>query len=45
MGKISNESPVGKALIGASVGDIVTVSTPAGEFQYKVLEIRKTSQG
>ena len=45
MGKISNESPGGKALLGASVGDIVTVSTPAGEFQYKVLEIRKTSQG
>lgn len=44
-GKISNESPVGKALIGAVVGDIVTVSTPAGEFKYEVLEIRKTSQG
>ena len=44
-GKISNESPVGKALIGAVVGETVTVSTPAGEFQYEVLEIRKTSQG
>ena len=38
-GKISNESPVGKALMGAVVGDIVTVHTPAGESQYKVLEI------
>ena len=38
-GKISNESPVGKALIGAHVGDIVTVHSPAGESQYKVLEI------
>ena len=44
-GKISNESPVGKALMGAAVGDTVTVSTPAGEFKYAVLEIRKTSQG
>ena len=45
MGKISNESPVGKALIGSAVGDVVTVATPDGEFQYEVLEIRKTSQG
>ena len=45
MGKISNESPGGKALIGAVVGDVVNVMTPAGEFQYEVLEIRKTNQG
>ena len=38
-GKISNESPVGKALIGAHVGETVTVHTPAGESAYKVLEI------
>ena len=38
-GKISNESPVGKALIGDHVGDVVTVHSPAGESQYKVLEI------
>ena len=38
-GKISNESPVGKALIGAHVGDVVTVHSPAGESQYRVLEI------
>ena len=44
LNKISNESPVGKALIGAAVGDTVSVSTPAGEFKYEVLEIRKTSQ-
>ena len=43
--KISNESPVGKSLIGAAVGDEVAVMTPAGEFKYKVLEIRKTNQG
>ena len=39
-GKISNESPVGKALIGKSVGDVITVQTHAGEFGYKVLEIK-----
>ena len=38
-GKISNESPVGRALLGAVVGDTETVHTPAGESNYKVLEI------
>ena len=42
-GKISNESPVGKALMGTKVGDVITVETPAGSFQYKVLEIQKSS--
>ena len=43
--KISNESPVGKSLIGKAVGEEAVVMTPAGEFKYKVLEIRKTNQG
>ena len=38
-GKISNESPVGRALMGAVVGDTVTVHTPAGESVFRVLEI------
>ena len=42
-GKISNESPVGKALIGKQVGDVITVETPAGSFQYKVLEIQRSN--
>ena len=42
-GKISNESPVGKALIGAKIGDVISVETPAGVFQYKVLEIQKSN--
>ena len=42
-GKISNESPVGKALIGAKVGDTITVETPAGTFNYKVLEIQRSN--
>jgi len=40
-GKISNESPVGKALIGASVGDVVTIEVPAGEMKYKVIDIQR----
>ena len=42
-GKISNESPVGKAIIGAKVGDTVTVETPSGELQYKILEIQRSN--
>lgn len=42
-GKISNESPVGKALIGKKQGDIITVETPAGSLQYKVLEIQRSN--
>ena len=40
-GKISNESPVGRALIGSQVGDTVVAETEAGQFEYKVLEIIK----
>ena len=42
-GKISNESPVGQALLGKKVGDVVEVETQAGTIQYKVLEIQKVS--
>ena len=41
-GKISNESPVGMALIGKQVGDVVDVETQAGLMQYKVLEISRS---
>jgi transcription elongation factor GreA len=41
--KISNESPVGQALLGKSVGDVVDVETQAGTIQYKVLEIQRVS--
>ena len=43
-GKISNESPVGKALIGAKVGDTVKVETAAGIFKYKVLSVEKSEE-
>lgn len=38
-GKISNESPIGRALIGHSAGDIVNVNSPSGIVRYEVLEI------
>ena len=42
-GKISNESPVGKALLGKKVGDTVTVETQAGELEYKILSIHRAN--
>ncbi len=42
-GKISNESPVGKALIGSKIGDVVEVETQAGMLRYKVLEIQRSN--
>ena len=38
-GRISNESPLGNALIGHSAGDIIDVDSPSGIIKYKVLEI------
>ena len=37
--KISNESPVGVALIGAKAGDVVTAEAPNGSFQFEIVEI------
>jgi len=37
--KISHVSPIGKALMDRQVGDLVTISTPGGEFILKILEI------
>jgi len=38
-GKISNESPLGKALMGCKVGQLVTIKAPAGEMRFKVVQI------
>lgn len=38
---VSNESPIGAALIGVRVGDVVTVDTPGGEIKLKILEITR----
>lgn len=40
-GKISNESPVGKSLLGRGVGDVVDVQVPDGVAKFKILEIRR----
>ena len=42
-GKISNEAPLGKALLGAKVGQKVSVDCPAGVIKYKVLEIQRAN--
>ena len=39
--KISNESPIGKALLGAKKGATVDVEAPEGVVQYKILSIKK----
>ncbi|GIO69419.1 transcription elongation factor GreA [Paenibacillus sp. FSL M7-1455] len=41
--KISYESPLGKELIGKSVGDVISVTAPMGVIQYEVLDIRAKS--
>ena len=38
-GKISNESPLGLALLDKKVGDTANITTPKGEIVYKIVEI------
>ncbi len=40
-GKISIQSPVGKALLGLSVGDVAVAKVPAGDVRFKILEISR----
>lgn len=42
--KISNESPIGKNLIGHKIGDQVEVEVPSGKMNYEVLSIEKTNK-
>lgn len=39
-GRISDESPVGLALLGKKAGDSVTITTAAGEFTYKIVDVK-----
>ena len=41
-GYISNESPIGQAMLGKKKGDIVEVDSPAGVVQYKIMEIERS---
>jgi transcription elongation factor GreA len=43
--KISNESPIGKAVVGAKPGQTVTATAPSGEIQLKVISIRANRRG
>lgn len=38
-GRISNESPIGRVLMGGRVGDVVTAATPGGDIKLKILKI------
>ena len=38
--KISNESPVGSAILGKKVHDVVVANTPAGELSYEIMEVK-----
>lgn len=40
--KISNESPIGQALIGKKTGDVVTVAAPVGNYKVTILSVEKT---
>jgi transcription elongation factor GreA len=41
LSKISNESPVGSALMGHKAGDVVEVEVPGGKIQYQIIDIHK----
>lgn len=43
-GKMSDESPIGKAIMGHAPDDVVNVETPSGELKFKILEIRKDTE-
>ncbi len=38
-GKISNESPIGLALMGKKIGEIATITTPKGDIKYEVVKV------
>ena len=40
--KISDQSPIGKAIMGTKAGDIITVEIPNGSIKLKILDVRKT---
>ena len=39
-GKISDQSPLGRALMGKKKGDVITISAPAGSFSYKIMSVQ-----
>ena len=39
VGRISDESPIGKAMMGRKTGETISVEAPGGSFQYKILDV------
>lgn len=42
-GKVSNDSPIGQALIGKNKGDKVSIDSPAGSYQVEIISVTKTT--
>lgn len=42
LGRISDRSPIGAAMIGAEVGDVIEVETPGGKLKFKILAVERT---
>ena len=42
LGRISDRSPIGSAMIGCKVGDVIKVDTPAGVLKFKILGIERS---
>ncbi|MCI9449514.1 MAG: transcription elongation factor GreA [Clostridiales bacterium] len=42
LGKISDQSPIGNAMLGAVVGDEISVDTPAGTLKFKILSVQRS---
>ncbi len=45
LGRISDQSPIGSAMLGAVVGDVITVETPGGELKIKILKVQRSKPG
>lgn len=43
--RISDQSPIGRALIGCKIGDEVTVDAPVGELKFKILDVQRAKSG
>lgn len=42
LGKISDQSPIGSAMLGKGVGDEITVNAPSGELKFKILSVERS---
>ena len=45
LGRISDQSPIGSAMLGTVVGDVITVETPGGELKIKILKVQRSKPG